>query len=133
MSECKVCGADPCPIGGTEQPPPFTSVRVDGEPWVNIPASLNWNWYSPAQGGMWCWEDLEHATWPGVPERVEVTYRWGCDGCGGPWPFFDPAGAAHILVPGRAGSGVLCPHCRDVEWPRALGVLEMPGPGGEKP
>ena len=120
MSKCKVCGDDPCLIGGAEQPPPFTSVKIGDEVWVNIPVSLNWNWYSIAQDGMWCWEDLEHAVWPDVPERVEVSYVWGCDNCGAPWLFFEPLDFAHLLEPGRAGGGVPCVACGEVEWPRAL-------------
>lgn len=121
---CKVCGDDPCEVGGAEQPPPFTSVTADGGSiWVNIPQSLNWNWYCIERDGYWCWEDLEHATWPRVPERVEVTYLWGCDGCRMPWLFFEPLDYAHLLEPGHAGGGVPCAACGKTEWPRALSIL----------
>lgn len=123
MGQCKVCGDDPCQVGGFDQPPPFTSVTADGDTWVNVPMSLNWNWYSVERGGTWCWEDLEHATHPAAPERVEVSYVWGCDGCEMPWLFFEPLDFAHLLEPGHAGGGVPCAWCGKTEWPKPLGRL----------
>lgn len=121
MPECKVCGGDPCEIGGFPEGAPFTSVVADGDIWVNVPISLNWNWWSVRRGGTWCWGDLEHATWPAAPQPVEVGYEWGCDGCGMPWPFFEPLDFAHLLQPGHAGGGVPCAWCGKAEWPRPLG------------
>jgi len=121
MAACKVCGNDPCGIGGFPEGAPFTSVIADGVVWVNIPRALNWNWCSIERGGSWCWEDVEHATWPAAPEAVDVAYIWGCSACGVLWPTFDPSGFAILVEPGHAGGGAPCHHCGQTAWPTVLG------------
>lgn len=128
---CGVCGRSPCPVQSVPEPPPFAVVRLrtpEGDSlWFNTPQSLNWNWYSPAKDGSWCWTDLEHAADGGaLVEVVQFDYDlwyWGCDG------FSDYAGGRACtriwtraemaaLVPGNPSSAPTCLGCwQEHSWP----------------